>query len=124
MDYSKFAQVANQLLSKFGGSATLTHKVGGTYNPATSIAPVTTVVDNVKVAMFPYSSIGRPGDQMIDGSMIHAGDLQVFMSPTGVTADPQAADQLTVGGVTYTVVAAKNYKPAEVAVLYELQVRK
>lgn len=118
MDYSKFVRIANQIIEKFGVDATLSRKSSGAYNPATSVAAVTTATDNVRAVIFPYPA------KMIDGTMIHVGDMQIFMGTYGVTADPEAADNLTIGGTVYKVVSAKIYKPANVAVLYELQVRK
>lgn len=117
-NYSTFVNVANTLITKFGGSATLTHKPAGTYNPATSTASSTPTTNTVQAVGIPYD------EKLIDGTLILTGDLQVFVAPHGVTSDPQAADKLTIGGASYTVIKCKIYKPASVVVLYELQVRK
>lgn len=118
MDYSKFARIANTMLTQFGVAATLTRKSSGTYDPATSLSAVASAADTVKVAIFPYPS------KLIDGTTIHVGDMQAFMGTDGVTAAPQAMDNLTIAGVIYKIVNVQNYKPAGDSVLYELQVRK
>lgn len=119
MDYSKFANIANNLLGGgFGTTATLTHKVSGTYDPNTSEAPVTSVADTVNVVIAPYDA------DLIDGTFIHVGDLQVIMGTEGVTSDPQAGDNVTVGAKTFKVIKAKTHQPVGQAVLHELQVRK
>lgn len=118
MDYSKFARIANRIIAQFGVTATLTRKSSGAYNVSTSTAAVTSSADTITVVMFPYPA------KMIDGTMIHVGDMQVFHGTEGVTADPQAADNLTIGGLIYKIVNVETHKPANEAVLYELQVRK
>ena len=118
MDYSTFARIANRILSDWGVAATLTRKSSGTYDPATSVSTVTSATDNVTVAIFPYPA------KLIDGTLIHVGDMQVIMGTDGLSAAPEAADNITIGGTVYKIVTVQNIKPANTSVLYELQVRK
>lgn len=118
IDSTVFANVANRILTDFGVAATLTRKPAGTYNPATSTAAATPLVQNIIAAGFPFPA------RLIDGTMVQVGDQQVFIAPSGVTFDPKPADKLTYNGVDYTVINAKDYKLKGIAVLYELQVRK
>ncbi len=118
IDYTAFARVANQLITKFGTTGSLSSKPAGTYTPATATASVTPTVQSVMAVAFPYPA------KLIDGTMVQVGDFQVFVSPEGVSPDPQAGDKFTYLGVAYTVVKVMVYNPAGTVVLYELQVRK
>lgn len=118
IDYSKFATVANQIITKFGTTGSLASKPVGTYTPGTSLAVVTPTLQTVKAVVFPYPA------KLIDGTMIQVGDFQVFMSPDGVDPDPQPGDKLTYLSVAYTVIKVMTYNPAGTVCLYELQVRK
>lgn len=118
IDPSLFATIANQLITDFGGPAILTRKPSGTYDPSTSQATSVPTIQNVNAVTFPYP------EKLIDGTMILVGDLQVFVSPNGVTSDPKPADKFSQFGHDYTVINVKDYKMAGIPVLYELQVRK
>lgn len=117
MNYAQFAQIANQMLTSFGVSATLSRQASGPYNPATASASITTTNQTVTVVTSPYPA------KMIDGTMIQSSDLQVFVGTSGVTSPPEPADTLTVGGTEWTVISVKTYNPAGTTLLYELQVR-
>jgi hypothetical protein len=118
IDYSAFANVANNLLTKFGSTATLTSKPAGTYDPNNSTASVTPVTQSVTAVAFPYPA------KLVDGTMVQVGDFQAFVAPSGVTTAPQAADKFTYLGVVYTVINVKVLNPAGTVILYEMQVRK
>jgi hypothetical protein len=118
MNYTRFAQIASRLLTKFGMTATLVRRVSGTYVPATGAIPVTETSQSVKVVLTAYP------EKMIDGTAIHTGDKQVSMSVENLDFLPQAGDRLVVGVVTYNVIQVKEHNPAGTVLLYELQVRR
>jgi hypothetical protein len=116
-DYSEMAAVADELLTEFGATATMTRNTAGTYDTSdgTTAAPTTTV-QTVTAAVFDYEQ------KYLDGTLILAGDKQAFLSPAGITA-PLQGDVLTWQGTDYTVIAVKPLSPAGVPLLFELQVR-
>lgn len=90
----------------------------GAYNPATGGVeggsdPVTYTAFGVKVG---YEQ------SMIDGSLILRGDEQVYVPALGFTR-PATSEQLTVAGITYTIVSVETLAPGEADVLYVIQVR-
>jgi hypothetical protein len=108
--------MANRLIAQKGAPGVLTRSTPGDYDTATGgvVAPETTA--DCRAVMFPY------GDEFVDGTLVLAGDQQVFMGPD-VSIDPAPGDSLTWGGKTYQVIKVKTLRPAGVPVLHELQVR-
>lgn len=120
-NYSKTAATVTRLLQRFGASATLTSVTGGTYDPSTGGSTgETTTNTTVTAAVFDFSD-KQDGAQFLPGTLILAGDKQVFMA---VGTAPVPGNTLTWQSVIYQVVAVKTLAPAGVAVLYELLVRR
>jgi hypothetical protein len=115
-DYDKTAATALRLITKFGASSTLTHVAPATYDPTTGSTTPTETAQTVQACVFPYSNA------LIDGTLIRTTDLQALVAASGVS-EPAAGSTLLWGGVTRTIVRAKNLGPAGTFVLYELQVR-
>ena len=115
--YDEMADLADELLTEFGGPAVLTRVTPGTYNAdtGTTTGDVTTTW-NATVACFEYEQVE------IDGTKIRQGDQRAYMSVVAVV-NPQTGDTLTVNGVVLNVVASRPLKPAQTAVLYDVQVR-
>lgn len=121
-DYTKTASTVTRLIERFGASATLTTVTPGTYDPSTgSGTGDNTTARTVRAAVFDFSG-QQDGAQFLPGTMILAGDKQVYMAVP--TVAPQSGDTFLWDSVTYQVVAVKKLAPAGVAVLYELLVRR
>lgn len=115
--YDEMADLADELLTEFGGPAVLTRVTTGTYDPTTGTTTgnVTTTW-NATCACFEYAQV------QIDGTSIRQGDRVVYLSTAGIV-NPQTGDTLTIGGVVLNVVASRPLRPASTDVLFEVQAR-
>jgi hypothetical protein len=125
--YSDLAADADELLTEFGQSVTLTHIVPGAYDPTTGTVTNTTTTQAGTGAVFDFG-LHQSGTSFTAGSMIVAGDKQMLLSPlktdgTQITA-PVTGDLATIGADVWTIASIKSTAPAGVAVLYECQLRK
>lgn len=115
--YDDMAATATELLTEFGLPLTLTRQSAGSYDPATGSATITTSTQPAVGLVMSWNS------GVIDGSMIKAGDKQLLLSATGITA-PVLGDTVTFDGVVHTLVdPLKPLSPAGVVVLYECNIR-
>lgn len=115
-DYSRLIATAKRLLAKFGQDMTLQAVTAPGYDPSTGGTSGTPSSETKPGVIFPYKN----GLTAIEGSLILAGDQQVFIQ---LDRAPMPANKLAVGSKVYTVIAVKAIEPGGVAVLYELQVR-
>lgn len=121
-DYARPAATVTRLIERFGAGSTLTTVTAGTMDPATGeMTGGTTTTRAVKVAVFDFEG-RQEGAQFAPGTLILAGDKQVYMAVPSVA--PAPGDTLLWEGVTYRVVACKKLAPSGVAVMYELLVRR
>lgn len=123
-DYERPRTTALRLIARFGGPAVLRSfvKSGPTHDPT-----LTPVDQGVTVAVIEYAK------NEVDGKRILASDRKALMA--GSFPEPSATDELwigatlvngqKVGGVRHAIVDPIDIlKPADVAVLYTIQVRK
>ena len=109
--YAGLVKTAQALIAKFGTERTLTRTTQGAFDPLTGTYASTTAdhkLNGVQVGI---------NDSWRGKFVIETGD-SVFLLAAGVI-EPQAGDK--VDG--QTVVAVETVKPADVAVLYKVQVR-
>lgn len=109
-DYATTAATASRLLTRFGAACTLTRTTAGAYDPVTATAAETTTSLATVAAVFDYAQ------SYVDGTLVLAGDKQVFMASSPV---PKQGDRFTWQGVALTIVNAKAISPAGTPVLYE-----
>lgn len=94
-DYAEVQAVADELITEFGQSGTLTRStkpdavLGG--EPVGTPYPVTLV---------PMTYEARE----IDGTLIKAGDVKLYLSAVGLPIDPKPGDQVTVNGKTFRII--------------------
>lgn len=121
--YADLADVSHEVLVEFGAAVVLTRKTPGDYDPGTggTIGETTTTYTGHAVK-FTYAQ------KDIDGTLIRIGDQRVLLSVVGVIL-PQTGDTMTftdpetLAVTVFDVVLAKQVKPANTAVLYDVQVR-
>lgn len=114
--YADMAMVANDSLSEYGQTVTISAKSIGAYNPATGNAAVTVSTQQVKGVVFPIE------DNTIDGTLIQQGDQKLLLSMVGVTP-PHVGDTVTIGATSYTITFIKLLTPSGVNVLCECNIR-
>ena len=115
--YSDIAATANELLSEFGSSMTLTRSEPGAYDPSAGTAGST------ETAFVVWGLQDNYAQTEIDGSLIRQGDQRVWLSAVGMGVMPRSGDTLTIGATTYNVIASRPVRPGAVIVLHDVQVR-
>jgi hypothetical protein len=115
--YNDMATTANELLSEFGQSVTLTRKSTGSYDPATSTSIITETTQTGKAAIFPR------GIKDIDGTLIKQGDYQMLLSPKNITI-PIVGDTVTINSIIYTITMIHETAPANTSVLIDCNIRR
>lgn len=61
---------------------------------------------------------------LIDGTVIQAGDKQASIEAASLAVEPMPGDTLIQGAESWSVLAVNPVKPGSVAFLYKLQVRR
>lgn len=120
--YGDLAITADELLGEFGQGITLRRQNVGGYDPEAGGETVTTTDESGQGAVFDFG-LHQSGASFAAGSMIVAGDKQLYLSPVGISA-PRAGDLAIIGGEAWSIVSVKSTAPAGVPVLYEAQLRK
>lgn len=130
-DFSDFHETVTAFMSEFGFSATYLKQGAGTYDPATS--QNTAVVTEIPVqAILLDLTLKSNGLGTEAGSLIQAGDKQMFVRPTEQAkyrATPlgvnPTGDRVQVGTVTYKIVTFKEINTtASEQILIELYIRR
>lgn len=116
-NYSQSANTAIKLLTKFGRDITHVKTVDGAYDINTGSVTNTTVNTTVKAADFAY----KANEYRADG-LIQADDRYALIEPTLSALD--VSDKLIIDGVTWNIVNVNRISPANVTVLYKVQIRK
>lgn len=117
IDYVRMRQDADKAIRDAGTSGVLRAAgapTGDPWNP-TPGEPIDTPVT---VAVTEYS------DRDKDGTLIKMTDKKALVSAEGLTFEIENADSLVISSDEYQVVTVDKIKPADVVVVYEIQVRK
>jgi hypothetical protein len=102
------------LLTKFGYAVTLTRKAVGAYTPGTGPTTTTSTYTGVGV-------LDGYNKREIDGTTIQAGDVRLYFE--GDTA-PVIGDTTTLESAVWRVEDVTPISPGNVAVMWELRLRK
>jgi hypothetical protein len=117
------ARTVFSLMSKFGGPATLVSKATSEYDPNTSTNVITETTKQLRVMVFDYIP-KFTGMGTENGSLIRAGDKQVFVSPSPGLVFQSSTDAIMWQGKKYDIVAVKELNPSGTKVLlFEIFVR-
>ena len=127
IDYGRFIKMADRLIARWGQVGTLSRpgSSGPSHNPGPA-GPATTTP-----ALFVVTSYD---DDEVDGTRIKTTDKQVLVAVkrtvdgalVPLAFDPATTDSLIEadGGTPFKIIAVETIKPATVAVLHVLQVRR
>lgn len=117
-NYVKSADTARKLITKFGRDITHTRIVAGTYDPSTdSFTGGSTTITTLKAVILDIK-----GQDFVNDTLIKEGDRYAIIE-AGVN-DIATTDQLTIGGVVWTIIRVENLAPAGVNVLFKVYIRK
>lgn len=117
-DYTRAADTAERLLTTFGARGAIRRQTPGS-GPSYDPGPPVLTDHPATVAVTAYTA------REIDGTRILARDKKALVSPAGLPIEPTTSDKLLdASGQAYTIVNVEAVRPAEVTVLWKLQVRR
>ena len=117
-DYGLFVSVANELIKEFGQIGAIS-KPGDPSGPAYDPTAGTSVSRAAEFAVTKYALAE------IDGSRVLAQDQKVRLAPNDLTDDPSTDEELfEADGTTWSIINVDAIRPADVTVLWVLQVRR
>lgn len=131
MSFGDFDGVVQEFMDDFGFTATYIKGGEGTYNTATGENVVTNEEIPVRAILMDRTLQSNGlGTQL--GSLIQAGDKQLYIQPTQKTDTSAtaivvnaAADRVRIGSVTYDIVTSKEINTtADDQILIELYIRR
>lgn len=119
-NYSKTANTADKLLKRFGKSWTIKSITPGVYDPNTNTSTPVEVDATANAVLLDYSNNGMTN---AENSMILVGDKKMLVAAKGLPFVIKANDICVSGSEQWRVVNVQELKPADVTVIFELQVR-
>jgi len=123
-NYSTLRRSALNLINRFGQSMTYTSKAAAAYSVSTSSVTLTNTDYTVKGVVFDFDTMNT-GTQMLDNSLIEAGDRRVYIAASGLNFTPKLEDTLTINSEVWRVVRIINaIDPGGTMLLYDLQIRR
>jgi hypothetical protein len=114
--YQNLASRAKSLLAQKGVTVRIT-KSSATTNPLTG-----EVVSSSEVDFTGYGVKGRFAKEEIDGSTVLGTDLKVIFEGD-LPTEPEVGYTAVIGSKEYRIVNARPIEPADVAIVYVLQLR-
>lgn len=114
IDYDEIAKTSHEAIVEAGTVGLLIkagQSTGDEWNPVLG----NPTEHEVNVVVTDYST------QEVDGTLISTKDKKVLMSARSV--EPASGDRMKIGTDVYEVIRFKSIKPADVTILYEVQVR-
>lgn len=115
----KFAEeeaLAQQLIRENGTTCQILRRTAAT-GPDHNPLPGATTSEDCLAVLVNYKL------REIDGTLIKTSDRKALVSTDGVSSVPTVRDQFQIGTDTYQVVNVSTISPADVAVMWNLQLR-
>ena len=113
---------ATAAIKHYGAAGTLKQSVPGVFNPATGTTTPTVTTCAVSAVLDGSSQKGL-GFKFGEG-LVKAGDLKALIGAKGLTFTPAPGNDLTVGTITYKVIAAMPTYVMGQPVTWDLLVRR
>ena len=114
-DYKELGIIAVELLKEFGQLITIKQKTDKQYDPATGSHQQTMEAYTGYGCALNYKS------NEIDGTRILTGDMVVLLENIATT--PVIGDSVLVNGMEMRLISIERVSPANIDVIYKLQVR-
>jgi hypothetical protein len=113
--YNRLAATASKLLTKFGGVVSVSRTTGGSVDPITgAVTPGSTTTLTAKGLITDFDT------KLMDGTAIQHGDRLLVIDNT---FEPLMTDRPVIGSQQWNIVSIMAKQPANVAVVYMVQVR-
>lgn len=117
-NYARLAASAKRQIAAAGVPITLTRKVTDDYDPTIGTA------DTFGASTFTGSGVrDQYALRDIDGTLIRAGDVRIYMVWDDQDPIPQVGEKLIMDGQTWMIVKPNPIKPGPIVLLYEIQAR-
>jgi hypothetical protein len=114
--YNRMAATASKLLAKFGSEVSVSRTTGGSVNPVTgAITPGATTTLKAQGIISEFDT------KLVDGTAIRYGDRLLIIDNT---FEPLMTDRPLIGSQQWNIVSIEAKKPAGVAVVYMIHVRR
>ena len=103
------------MIRQYGKAVTLVVVTSGTYDPATSRAPITAEDLPIKALVQDYNG------KALESDLVERGDKQIYIA--GAEATPKNGDRVVIDGAAYLVKNVLSYYSGESIALFEVQGR-
>lgn len=113
--YERMAATASRLLTKFGGTVTLSRITGESVDPITGV--VTPGTDNSQTTI---GILQKFPDNLVDGTRIKKGDRTLILDSS---VEPLMTDTPEIGGDNWSVMSIETVKPASLPLVYFVHCR-
>lgn len=117
--YNNLKATALRLLTDKGLACTLRKKTAGAYNTATGSATGTTTDYSIVGVLLNYNRLDSNQKNDTD-TMVKFDDRKAIIQSD---IAPDLDDDFIFNGTTYRIISIKTTNPADIAIIYELQVR-
>jgi hypothetical protein len=117
-DYNKIQDTALSLIEKFGATATIKRPATTAGAGAWNVSSQVSVTEIGKAVRTEY------GLYNIDGSAIKVGDIKLLLAAKDLALIPTQGDILTFASIDYQVINIDPLAPADVIVVYKVQLRR
>lgn len=115
-DYAAMATTARTLLANFGQTVTIKRTTGGSTDPVTGVVtPGTETTYSPKGVLRPFP------DALLDGTRITESDRELILDDT---VEPEMGDLVTIEDEDWTIRRIIGTKPAGIALVWRVQVRR
>lgn len=129
MDYNAIAQLALNMLTKYGQTVLLRQLAGGgsaVYDPTTGVVTQGTPVDAPRQGLI-VDNTGKKinktaGDHYASGALIVDTDKWMYIDANG--ADPRTQDQIVVKGNAFQIMDVQTMEPGGIPLIHLIVLRK
>lgn len=113
--YEDMARTSLELISEFGKNVSIVNR-SGAHNPIEGTVAIVKNTSTAKAVQQNYSV------KEIDGTTIKKGDKKYLLAASGLHEKPSVGMEL-VDEKNYSIISVEEIKPADVPLVYFLQVR-
>jgi len=118
LNYTALALTAKNLIANFGSDVTfLLVENGGYYASTNSFLDSSEVETTLKGVKLNYNL------SQVDGEIIKKGDLRLIIEAVSLETNPTVDDKIKFGDDVWEIKSVKILKPANIVLLYDLQLR-